>query len=214
MASGAVLDPTGIGPASLSADDPDSLATAVDILYGTLTKELYDQLHEEQPEVEALAQQVHYNLWHAGRTEFRCAECGELMFYDENEVAYHGEDGAVDYDADADHVAINWISYEEACRSIRRPESAAITDSPAMRRKGIKRDPHFMPFGMYFKPIVVKGNPAHQSAWHWWAVWGGISRWLSVRRLNRAIRHSEFITTEREADETHSVSWPDWNFYD
>ena len=53
-----------VEPALLSVDDLLSLSTAVDILYMTLTKDLYDQLHEEQPEVEALAQQVHHKLAH------------------------------------------------------------------------------------------------------------------------------------------------------
>ena len=51
---------------------------------------------------------------------------------------------------------------------------------PETQGKSVKRDPRFMPFGMYFKPIALEnGNPAHQSAWHWWAVWGGICRRLA-----------------------------------
>lgn len=44
--------------------------------------------------------------------EFQCAECGWPMFYDENGVAYHGEDGAIDHDLDADHTALDEAAYE------------------------------------------------------------------------------------------------------
>lgn len=37
-----------------------------------------------------------------------CVECGEEVWLDDHEVAYHTGDGpdGIDYDADADHVAI------------------------------------------------------------------------------------------------------------
>ena len=37
-----------------------------------------------------------------------CYACGNEMIIDENEISYHlDEDGNVDYDQDADHVAID-----------------------------------------------------------------------------------------------------------
>lgn len=50
------------------------LMEAVDILYGVLTKELYDQLHTEQPETEQLAQLVHHELWHVSTHEQRMVQ--------------------------------------------------------------------------------------------------------------------------------------------
>lgn len=43
--------------------------------------------------------------------ESLCAECGKPMFVDDSGVAFHGEPGAVDFEADADHVAIDERPY-------------------------------------------------------------------------------------------------------
>lgn len=36
-----------------------------------------------------------------------CHECGELMHEDASGVTHHGEEGDVDFDADADHTPLN-----------------------------------------------------------------------------------------------------------
>jgi hypothetical protein len=36
----------------------------------------------------------------------RCSECGGPAFVEPSGVSHHGEPGAIDYDVDADHVAL------------------------------------------------------------------------------------------------------------
>jgi hypothetical protein len=44
---------------------------------------------------------------HADDAPFHCQECGKAAFIDHDGCAYHGTPGAHDYDADADHVALD-----------------------------------------------------------------------------------------------------------
>lgn len=82
---------------------------------------------------------------------------------------------------------------------------------PETQGKSVKRDPRFMPFGMYFKPIALEnGNPAHQSAWHWWAVWGGICRRLSTRRLSRTVRKMMDIAVDTSTKVRPGTVPDDW----
>lgn len=52
------------------------LMEAVDLLFAHFTKELYDQLREDAPEVYDLCQRVHHELWHATTHEERMVRRG------------------------------------------------------------------------------------------------------------------------------------------
>lgn len=46
------------------------------------------------------------------KTELTCAECGNSMALDDSQISNHlTSDGTIDYDQDADHVAISDENY-------------------------------------------------------------------------------------------------------